>query len=185
MFLIVGLGNPGPRYRLTRHNAGFMAVHKLAEDFNIKANSTKFQAIIGEGHIAGNKVILAQPLTYMNSSGIAVKQIVDYYKIERDKIIIIYDDLDLPPGKLRIKKKGSSGGHNGIASIIESLGTQEIPRIRIGIGSPPEDFSVIDYVLGHFTAEERAIIEETLNRISPVIEEIIQNGYQAAMSKYN
>ncbi|MFI5359789.1 MAG: aminoacyl-tRNA hydrolase [Halanaerobiales bacterium] len=185
MFLIVGLGNPGPKYRMTRHNVGFMAVHKLAEDFNIKAESTKFQAIIGEGSIAGSRVILAQPLTYMNNSGIAVRQLVNYYKIEREKLIVIYDDLDLPTGKLRIKEKGSSGGHNGVASIIESLGTREIPRIRIGIGSPPEDFSVIDYVLGRFTAEEMTVIEETLSKISSVVEEIIANGYQTAMNKYN
>lgn len=185
MFLIVGLGNPGPKYRMTRHNAGFMAIHKLAEDFNIKANTTKFQSILGQGTIADNKVILAQPITYMNNSGMAVRQLVDYYKIEREKLIIIYDDLDLPPGKIRIKKKGSSGGHNGVSSIIESLGTQEVPRIRIGIGSPPEDFPVIDYVLGHFTAEEIPIIEDTLSKISPIIEEIIENGFQKAMNKYN
>lgn len=185
MFLIVGLGNPGPKYRMTRHNIGFMAIHKLAELFNIKATTTKFQAILGEGSIAGNKVILAQPITYMNNSGLAVRQLVDYYKIERDRLIVIYDDLDLPIGKVRIKKKGSSGGHKGMASIIECLGTVEVPRIRIGIDSPPEDFPVIEYVLGHFTAEERPVIEEALNEISLVIEEIIENGFQKAMNRFN
>lgn len=185
MFLIIGLGNPGQKYMNTRHNVGFMAIHKLAEDLNINTTTTKFRAIIGRGTVGRNKVILAQPLTYMNNSGEAVRQIVDYYKIELEKIIIIYDDLDLPTGKLRIKEKGSSGGHNGIASIINCLGSQEIPRIRIGIDSPPEDYPVINYVLGRFSREEKVIIENTLGNMYHIIKEIIENGYQIAMNKYN
>ncbi|NLM96044.1 MAG: aminoacyl-tRNA hydrolase, partial [Halanaerobiaceae bacterium] len=137
MFLVVGLGNPGPEYTNTRHNVGCSAIYMLARKIGINSTTARFRAIIGKGSIAEARVILAQPLTYMNNSGEAVKQIVDYYKISIDKIIIISDDMALPTGKIRIKEKGSAGGHNGLKSIFDYLGTQNIPRIRIGIDSPP------------------------------------------------
>lgn len=185
MFLIVGLGNPGQKYTNTRHNTGFMAIHKMAEDFNINYTTTKFKAIIGKGHIAKRRVILAQPLTYMNNSGEAVSLIVNYFKIKRGNIIIIYDDLDLSLGKLRIKENGSAGGHKGLGSIIDYLGTQQIPRIRIGIDSPPEGYSVIDYVLGHFNKDEMKVMDNIIGKMHLIIEEIINNGYQKAMNKFN
>ncbi|MFP4662347.1 MAG: aminoacyl-tRNA hydrolase [Halanaerobiales bacterium] len=185
MFLIVGLGNPGPKYKNTRHNVGFKAIYTLAEELNINSTSNKFKAIVGQGRINNEKVLLAQPLTYMNNSGESVRLIIDYYKIPLEHIVIIYDDLDLPTGKIRVKENGSAGGHNGLKSIINNLGTQEIPRIRIGIDSPQGRISVIDYVLGHFSTEEKKVIDESLDKIYDIVKEIIINGYQTAMNKYN
>ncbi len=185
MFLIVGLGNPGQKYKNTRHNVGFMAVDVLAKKLNITSTSNKFKAIIGQGRIGNEKVLLAQPLTFMNNSGESVRLIVDYYKIPLENIVIIYDDLDLPTVSIRIKEKGSAGGHNGLRSIIKMLGTQDIPRIRIGIDSPQGRISVIDYVLGHFNEEENRVIEESLGDINSIVEEIISKGYQSAMNRFN
>lgn len=185
MLLIVGLGNPGSQYTNTRHNVGFSTIFKLAQKIRISSTTTKFRSIIGKGSIAEERVILAQPLTYMNNSGEAVKEIVNYYNISREKLIIISDDLDLPLGKIRIKEKGSAGGHNGLKSVFNYLGTQNIPRIRIGIDSPPEGYSSIEYVLGHFSEEEKEIIDNTLDGIYLIIEEIIKNGYQSAMNRFN
>ncbi len=185
MFLIVGLGNPGQKYQNTRHNVGFMAINVLAKDLNINSTSNKFKAILGQGRLGNEKVLLAQPLTFMNNSGESVRLIVDYYNIPLENIIVIYDDLDLPTASIRIKEKGSAGGHNGLRSIMKMLGSQEIPRIRIGIDSPEGRISVIDYVLGHFNEEEIQSIEESLDDISSIVEEIITKGYQSAMNRFN
>lgn len=185
MYLIVGLGNPGPKYSNTRHNVGFMAIHSLADSLNINSTSNKFKAIIGQGRIANQKVILAQPLTYMNNSGESVRMIVDYYNIPLENVIIIYDDLDLPTGKIRVKEKGSAGGHNGLRSIIKLLGTNQIPRVRVGIGSPQGKIQVIDYVLGRLSNEEEGLIDKSLADIYNIIKEIIENGYQSAMNRFN
>ncbi len=185
MFLIVGLGNPGQKYKNTRHNIGFRAVDVLAKAFNINSTSNKFKALIGQGRIGNEKVLLAQPLTFMNNSGESVRLIVDYYNIPLENVVVIYDDLDLPTASIRIKEKGSAGGHNGLRSIIKMLGTEEIPRIRIGIDSPQGRISVIDYVLGHFDDEENRVIEESLGIISSIVEEIITKGYQSAMNRFN
>ncbi len=185
MFLVVGLGNPGQKYKNTRHNVGFRAVDVLAKDLNINSTSNKFKALIGQGRIGNEKVLLAQPLTFMNNSGESVRLIVDYYNIPLENVIIVYDDLDLPTGSIRIKEKGSAGGHNGLRSIMNMLGTQEIPRIRIGIDSPEGRISVIDYVLGHFNEVENQSIEESLDDISSIVKEIITKGYQSAMNRFN
>lgn len=185
MFLVVGLGNPGQKYKNTRHNVGFRAVDVLAKKLNITTTSNKFKAVIGQGRIGNEKVLLAQPLTFMNNSGESVRLIVDYYNIPLENVIVIYDDLDLPTASIRIKEKGSAGGHNGLRSIMKMLGTQEIPRIRIGIDFPQGRISVVDYVLGHFDDEENRVIEESLGNISSIVEEIITKGYQIAMNRFN
>jgi peptidyl-tRNA hydrolase, PTH1 family len=185
MKLIVGLGNPGEKYLLTRHNVGFRAIFSLAKTYNISSTFYRHKSLLAEGDIFGHKLILAQPLIFMNKSGEAVKLLKDFYQLSENDIIIIYDDLDIPPGKIRIKIKGSSGGHNGIKSIIESLNTRDFPRIRIGIGRPPEGIEAINYVLGYFTTEEDKLIEESVKRIQDVVELILKDGFQEAMNKYN
>ncbi|MEJ6950621.1 aminoacyl-tRNA hydrolase [Natronospora cellulosivora (SeqCode)] len=185
MYLIVGLGNPGRKYSQTRHNVGFMAISKLSEAYKIKSTSNKFKAVIAQGRLNGEKVILAEPLTYMNNSGEAVKLIVDYYNIPISNVIIIYDDMDLPLGKIRLKTKGSDGGHKGLRSIISCLNSRDVPRIRIGIDSPPANFAVPDYVLSRFNKEEQEIIDDSLVELINLVREIINNGYQKAMNKFN
>lgn len=185
MFLIAGLGNPGKKYENTRHNAGFMAVHKLSDAYNITSTSNKFNAVLAQGRISREKVVLAQPLTYMNKSGQALKPIVDYFKIPLENVVVIYDDMNLPAGKIRIKKKGSAGGHNGLKSVLNLLGDINIPRIRIGIDTPPPYYSVTDYVLGKFSKDEKEIMNDTLDNIPDIIKTIIEDGYDIAMNKYN
>jgi len=185
MYLIVGLGNPGDDYVETRHNIGFKAIFSLAEAYNIKNTSYKFRALIARGMIKDKPVLLAQPLTYMNKSGEAVGLLVKYYKIPLEKVIVIYDDLDLPTGKLRIKTRGSAGGHKGLRSIINILGTDEIPRIRIGIDRPPEEIAVVDYVLGYFDKEEEIIIKDAMKEVVSAVETILVDGFEEAMNKFN
>ncbi|MGM0410492.1 MAG: aminoacyl-tRNA hydrolase [Bacillota bacterium] len=185
MKAIVGLGNPGEKYSKTRHNIGFRVVHELSKDLSIKADQLKCHSLIGTGFIEDEKIILAQPLTYMNNSGKAVKAILNHFNISEKDLIVIYDDLDLEPGKLRIKKNGSSGGHNGIKSIINSLGTRDFTRIRIGIGRPPEKVKVVDYVLGYFTEKEEELIQEKIDDAIKAIKLIEKNSVEMAMNKYN
>lgn len=185
MYLIVGLGNPGDKYSSTRHNVGFRTIYNLAGDFDITGTRHKLKAILAKGRINDNGVILAQPQTYMNNSGKSVKLIIDYFKIPINKLIVIYDDMDLPTGKIRIKTAGSPGGHNGLRSIINCLGTNKIPRIRVGIGRPPEGMSTINYVLGCFLEDEDKLINEAIKNISEAIPVIIRDGFETAMNKYN
>ncbi|MFW5981656.1 MAG: aminoacyl-tRNA hydrolase [Halanaerobiaceae bacterium] len=185
MYLFVGLGNPGKEYSRTRHNVGFMAINRLSEAYNIKSSNNKFKSIIASGRISGEKVILAEPLTYMNNSGEAVRLIVDYYNIAISNVVIIYDDMDLPIAKIRLKRNGSDGGHKGLRSIIHYMKTKEIPRIRIGIDSPPPQFAVPDYVLSRFNKEEELLINDSLDDVVKLCKEIIDNGYQIAMNKFN
>lgn len=185
MYLIVGLGNPGKKYAATRHNVGFRAICNLAGKNNIKAARIRFKSLMGQGNIAGEKVILAQPQTYMNNSGQAVRLLIDYFKIPLENIIIIYDDLDLSVGKIRIKKKGSAGGHNGLKSIINHLGSNEIPRIRVGIDRPPDYIDVIDYVLGHFSADEEKEINKAMDVVCEAVYLVLTEGYHQAMNKFN
>ncbi|ACL70866.1 aminoacyl-tRNA hydrolase [Halothermothrix orenii] len=186
MYLVVGLGNPGDKYAETRHNIGFQVIERLARKHKIKAkNYPKFEALCGRGMIRGQKVMLAQPLTYMNNSGRAVRKIIDYYDFSLDNIIIIYDDLDLPPGKIRIRKKGSSGGHNGVKSIINCLDTREFPRIRIGIGRPPAGVNVVDYVLGYFSSEDSEVMSDVLDTTVEAVETILEKGLEQAMNIFN
>lgn len=184
--LIVGLGNPGKKYADTRHNVGFTAIKRLADKFDIKNVDKDCEALIAKGKVKKTKLLLAQPLTYMNNSGRAVSKLVDKYDIDLDKLVVIYDDLDLPPGKIRVKARGGSGGHKGLNSIINYLKTDEIHRIRIGIGRPLEpDLDVVDYVLLKFTDQQKKEIDEALSKIDDIINEIIENGIESAMNRFN
>lgn len=186
MFIIVGLGNPTREYTATRHNIGFDAITRIADDYNISLDMKKHKAICGTGYIEGQKVILAQPQTYMNLSGESVRELVDFYKIDpTEELIIIYDDISLDVGQLRLRKKGSAGGHNGIKSIIAHLGTQEFPRIKVGVGDKPKDWDLADYVLGRFNSEEQPIIRESLVHVSEACKSIITEDVTSAMNKYN
>ena len=186
MYLIAGLGNPGKEYVGTRHNVGFEVADAICAKFDIKLNKEKFRAIFGDGRIAGEKVIVVKPQTYMNLSGEAIREIADWYKIEDDHIIIIYDDISLPLGKIRIREKGSAGGHNGIKNIIYQLQTDIFPRIKIGVGAPEHpDFDMKDYVLGHFSKEETEILIKSAVRTVFAVEEIIKSDAKTAMNKFN
>ncbi|MGM0437626.1 MAG: aminoacyl-tRNA hydrolase [Bacillota bacterium] len=185
MKLIVGLGNPGEKYAKTRHNIGFRAISKLAENFSIKADELKCHSLLGKGFFENEKIILAQPITYMNKSGKAVKSLFNKYNLDLEDLIIIYDDIDLDVGEIRIKRKGSSGGHNGLKSIIRNLGSQKIARIRIGIGRPPAGFDIPEYVLGYFDDEEEKIIQESLIDVVEAVKLIKNESIETAMNKYN
>ena len=186
MYIIVGLGNPESKYNGTRHNIGFSAITALADANNISLDMKKHKALCGKGVIAGQKVLLAEPLTYMNLSGESVRELVDYYKVDpTDELIIIYDDINLAPGKLRIREKGSAGGHNGIKNIIAHLGTQEFPRIKVGVGDKPKGMDLADYVLGHFSKEDQAKMDEAFKDAANAAEMILDKGMDAAMNHYN
>lgn len=185
MYLIVGLGNPEEEYSNTRHNMGFNAINKLANQYEIEIKKSKFQGLYENGMIEGQKVILIKPQTYMNLSGNCVKEFVDFYKIEKENVIIIYDDMDIEPGEIKIRKKGSSGGHNGMKSIIQMLGTEEFPRIRIGIGRPSPDEDRINYVIGAIPEEENPKLEEGVEKAKESLIEILKNGIDTAMNKFN
>ena len=185
MFLIVGLGNPGVEYAATRHNIGFDMITYLSDKYNIPVNSREGKALVGKGILAGEKVMLAQPQTYMNLSGESVRALMDYYKIDIEDLMVIYDDISLDVGKLRIRAKGSAGGHNGIKNIIAHLGTQEFTRIKIGVGEKPAKMDLADYVLGHFSKEEQPVIRESADRAREAVCEIITHGAASAMNKYN
>jgi len=185
-YLVVGLGNPGKEYENTRHNAGFVAADILADKFNINLSKNKFDAIYGDGTIAGARVIVAKPQTFMNLSGRAVQKISAFYKIPLDKIIVMHDDVSLDVGKIRIRRKGSSGGQKGLANIIELMGSEEIPRIKIGVGAKPHpDYDMKDWVLGHIPAEQQADFKTACENAAKAVEEIIARGIDSAMNKYS
>ena len=186
MYIIVGLGNPESKYNGTRHNIGFSAITALADANNISLDMKKHKALCGKGVIAGQKVLLAEPLTYMNLSGESVRELVDYYKVDpTDELIIIYDDINLAPGKLRIREKGSAGGHNGIKNIIAHLGTQEFPRIKVGVGDKPPRMDLADYVLSRFSKEDREKMEQAFKDAAEAVEVMIAEGPDAAMNQFN
>lgn len=185
MKIIVGLGNPTAQYAGTRHNVGFSVIYNISDTYNIKVDTKKHKALIGKGVIEGEKVILAMPMTYMNLSGESVRELVDYYKCDAEDIIIIYDDISLDVGKLRIRTKGSAGGHNGIKSIISHLGTQEFTRIKVGVGEKPSKMELADYVLGRFSKEEQPVIRDSADRACQAAAMIISEGAPAAMNKFN
>lgn len=185
MYIIVGLGNPTREYEGTRHNIGFDVITRIADDNNIAMDFKKHKAICGKGYIEGQKVILAQPQTYMNLSGESVRELVDFYKVNEEELIIIYDDISLDVGQLRIRGKGSAGGHNGIKSIINHLGTQEFPRIKVGVGDKPKGWDLADYVLGHFSKEEEEDVRESIKRASEAVNCMITHGINEAMNQYN
>lgn len=186
MFLIVGLGNPGREYANTRHNIGFDVIENLAEQENIDISEKKLKAIIGKGCIEGQKVIFAKPQTYMNLSGESVRALIDYFKIdERSELIVVSDDISLEPGQIRLRKKGSAGGHNGLKSIIAHLGHDEFQRIKMGVGEKPKGYDLADYVLGHFLTDERKIMDEACDDAGNAIRMIITKGIDAAMNQFN
>lgn len=186
MFLIVGLGNPGREYQNTRHNIGYDVIDRLAETENLSVMDKKHRAIIGKGMIAGQKCILAKPVTYMNLSGESVRELVDYYKVdETDELIVISDDISLDVGQLRVRKKGSAGGHNGLKNIILHLGHDKFMRVKMGVGEKPKGWDLVDYVLGHFPDEERKIMNEVCDRAVEAIRMMVNGEADAAMNRFN
>lgn len=186
MFIIAGLGNPTREYEGTRHNVGFDVIDRLAARYNIDVDVKKHRALIGKGMIAGQKVILAKPQTYMNLSGESIRSILDYYKVDPEtELIVIYDDISLEPGKIRIRKKGSAGGHNGIKNIIAQLGTQNFQRIKVGVGEKPKGWDLADYVLGHFSKENRGLVDDALKRVAGAVELMVQGEVDQAMNQFN
>lgn len=185
MKLIVGLGNPGMQYAATRHNIGFEVIDSMGEIYHIAVIKNKYQALIGEGCVAGERVILMKPQTYMNLSGEAVKACMDFYKIKVEDLIVIYDDISLEVGQLRLRENGSAGGHNGIKNIILNLGTQNFNRIRFGVGEKPAGWDLANYVLGRFKEDEMKIVAPQTVEAAKAVEEIIKHGMQKAMNLYN
>ena len=186
MFVIVGLGNPGKKYENTRHNAGFIALDALAEKYGISITEKKHKALCGTGVIEGNKVVLIKPQTYMNLSGESVRAVMDFYKIDPEEdMLIIYDDISLAPGNIRIRKKGSAGGHNGIKSIIVHAGTQNFMRIKVGVGEKPSGWDLADYVLGHFSEDDNAKLKEIMPDVIQATVLMVQGDVDKAMNDFN
>ena len=186
MYIIVGLGNYEKKYENTRHNIGFEVIDKLAEQENISVLEMKHRAVIGKGIVAGQKCILAKPLTYMNLSGECVRELIDYYKMdETAELVVISDDISLAVGQLRIRKKGRAGGHNGLKNIIAHLGHDSFVRIRVGVGEKPKEWDLVDHVLGHFSTEERKIMDDSVGRAADGIRMILSQDVDAAMNEFN
>ncbi len=186
MFVIVGLGNPGKKYENTRHNVGFMAIDALAEKYGISMSEKKHKAICGTGVIEGVKVLLVKPQTYMNLSGESVGEVMNFYKLDPEEdMMVIFDDISLAPGNIRIRKKGSAGGHNGIKSLIAHMGTQAFMRIKIGVGEKPSGWDLADYVLGHFSEDDTVKIKEIMPDVINATVLMAQGDVQKAMNDYN
>lgn len=184
--MIAGLGNPGRQYEKTRHNAGFDTLDLLADIHHISMGGTKYKAVCGNGVIAGQKVLLVKPQTYMNNSGEAIGAILDFYKLDpASQLLVIYDDISLDVGSIRIRKKGSAGGHNGMKNIIAHIGTQEFARIKIGVGEKPPEWDLVDHVLGRFAKEDRAQVEEAMKDAASAVEYILMDDFAQAMNLYN
>ena len=185
MKIIAGLGNPGAEYAQTKHNVGFMLVDALAERLNAPAWKEDFFSAITEVRIGGEKVFLVKPLTYMNNSGEALGPMLSYYKVDADDLVVVHDDMDIPAGTVRIRKKGGSGGHNGIKSILTHVGSEDFARVRIGIGRPPAGWTVINHVLAPFSSEDAPKIRAAIDYLLPAVECIVTDGVDLAMNKYN
>ncbi len=185
MFLIAGLGNPGSRYQKTRHNMGFDVIDLLVERHRIPQSGVKFNAMYGKGMIGGQSVILMKPLSYMNLSGGPIQQMASFFKVSPEHLIVIHDDIDLAPGQLRIRKKGSAGGHNGMKDIIQKLGTEDFCRVRVGVGAKPKDWDLADYVLSRFDAPDRVLADEAIAEAADAVELMMAEGVDAAMNHYN
>ena len=186
MFIIVGLGNPDKKYEKTRHNVGFEVIDRIAEKYNIEVSVRKHKALVGTGMIGTRKVVLAKPQTYMNLSGESVRSLLDFYKLDETKeLLVIYDDVSLAPGQLRIRTKGSAGGHNGVKNIIAHVGGQAFPRIKVGVGEKPGWMDLVDYVLGHFSAGERVLMEEAFENAAAAAGLIVAGEMEAAMNESN
>ena len=186
MFIIVGLGNPGKEYENTRHNAGFNSIDVLANKYNINIRESEHKALVGKGYIEGQKVILVKPQTYMNNSGEAVREITDYYKVDPEsELIVLYDDISLPVGTLRIRDKGSAGGHNGIKSIIQHLGTQVFLRIKVGVGDKIPEMDLVNHVLGHFNKDDSEVMKESFIKAAEATVLMLGGDIERAMNIYN
>ena len=186
MYLVVGLGNPGREYEATRHNMGFDTIDHLVEDYNVPQGGVKFNAMYGKTMIGGEKVILMKPLSFMNLSGGPVREMANYFKIDPEsELIVIYDDIDLEPGQLRIRKQGSAGGHNGIKDIIRQLGTEKFLRIKVGVGAKPKGWDLADHVLGRISTEDTKLVDEAIEKAAKAVDIIISQGTDAAMNEYN
>lgn len=185
-YLVVGLGNPGSQYEATRHNVGFRAVDALAKEAGVKIDRAKFQALTAQATVGGVRVLLMKPQTYMNLSGVAVKQAADFYKVPPERVLVLFDDIDLDVGRLRIRRNGSAGGHNGIKSIISSLGSQEFPRIKIGVGAKPHpDYDLADWVLSRFTLAEQKLLAPAIEHAAEAVPVIFTQGIERASSRFN
>lgn len=185
MHIIVGLGNPTSQYDGTRHNIGFDCITEIANKYNIALDFVKHKAVCGTGYIEGQKVIIAKPQTYMNLSGESVQALLHYYKVEPEDLIVIYDDISLDVGQLRLRKKGSAGGHNGIKNIIQMLGTDVFPRVKVGVGNKPAGWDLADYVLGRFSKEDQEFLVETKQRVAEAVKTMVTEDIDAAMNIYN
>lgn len=185
MYVIVGLGNPGKQYEKTRHNVGFEVIDILAKEYGISVTKIKHKALIGEGRIGTEKVLLVKPQTYMNLSGETLIDIYKYYKVDMENIIVIYDDIDLDVGKIRIRKKGSGGTHNGMRSIVKCLGSTDFPRVRVGVSKPMPGQDLADFVLSRFRKEEADNLAEGLEKSYRAVDTIVRENMDTAMNKYN
>ena len=186
MYLVVGLGNPGKEYEATRHNMGFDTIDCLIDRHNIPQGGVKFNAMYGKAVLGGEKAILMKPLSFMNLSGGPVQEMSAYFKVDPEtEIIVVYDDIDLEPGQIRIRKQGSAGGHNGIKDIIRRLGTEKFLRVKVGVGAKPKGWDLADHVLGRFRSEERKLVDEAIEHAADAVEKIISQGVDAAMNEYN
>ena len=186
MYLIAGLGNPGRQYEATRHNMGFDVLDCLIEKHHIAQSGVKFNAMFGKGIIGGEKVILMKPLSFMNLSGGPIQEMANYFKVDPEtELIVIYDDIDLDPGQLRIRKQGSAGGHNGMKDIIRKLGTDKFLRIKVGVGAKPKGWDLADHVLSRFTDQDRKLVDESIEKAADAVEIMISRGADAAMNLYN
>lgn len=183
--LIVGLGNPGEEYKYTRHNSGYRVVDLLAQKLNIDINKEKFKGMFGEGTYNGKKVMILKPITYMNLSGESVVEAVNFYKLPLEDVIVVYDDIDIEIGKIRIRPEGSSGTHNGMRNITDLLGSHDFPRIRVGIGKAPQGMDLANFVLSKFSIEEKSDIEKAIDMASEAVLEVIRSGISKAMNIYN
>ena len=184
-YLIVGLGNPGREYRMNRHNVGFLAVDYLCQKFKISITRHQFKSLYGQGIVNDSRLLLAKPTTFMNLSGQAVWPMVRFYKVEQTNLLILHDDMDLPLGKIRIRSSGGSGGQKGLASIIDSMGTQNVPRIRIGIGRPPGRMQPRGYVLENFSAKEQELLAVVFDTVANAVSTWMTEGIESAMTRYN
>ena len=186
MYIIAGLGNPGKKYEHTRHNVGFDVMDVLAEKYNIRMDEKKYKAICGKGMIGSEKVVLVKPQTFMNLSGESIAEAVNFYKVDpASELLVIFDDISLAPGRIRIRKKGSAGGHNGIKNIILHLGTEVFPRIKVGVGEKPKGWDLADYVLGRYSAEDRKIIDEAQKEAADAVKLMVTDDVRGAMNRYN